>query len=317
MRNFIIRRLLLLVPIMIGVSLLTFLAYRIVPGDAVDFICPLSCSDAQRIEIRHFFGLDRPWYEQYWDWLSGVVQGDFGRSYYTGIEVSTELERRLPITLQLMVMTVAFSLTLGVPLGVISAIRPGTPLDLIARMAGVVWQSVPSYYVGTLAITFGVIWFHWVPPQFARTYISPFDDPWVNLQEFFFPSFILALGSAAFILRLVRSSLLEVLRNDFIRTAWAKGLRERYVVWRHALRNALIPLLTVIGLEIGGLLGGAVIMESMYNLNGVGKYALIAVIGRDLLVVQTLTLLFALTYVVTNLLVDLGYAWLDPRIRYS
>lgn len=177
--------------------------------------------------------------------------------------------------------------------------------------------SVPTFYIATLTIVFGLLWLDWTPPQFGVGYVSFFDDPWTNLQEFVIPSFILALASAGVIMRLTRSSMLEVMRNDYIRTAWSKGLRERTVVWRHAFKNALIPVITVIGLQIGGLIGGAVIIESIFGLSGVGKYVLESVITRDLFVVQTLALLFALVYVLLNLLVDIGYAWLDPRIRYN
>jgi len=316
MRQYIARRLLLLIPMMLGVSFLTFAAFRIIPGDATHFICPY-CPEDQRALLRHELGIDRSFFAQYWHWLKGLFTLDFGESYFTRLPVTTELERRLPVTLELMALTVVFSLVLGVPLGIISAIRANTPLDWLARFVGVLWLSVPSFYTATLAIVFGLLWFGWTPPQFGVGYVSPFEDPLTNLEEFFLPALILAFGSAGFIMRLTRSSMLEVMRNDYIRTAWAKGLRERSVVWRHAMKNALMPVLTVIGLEIGGLIGGAVIMESIFGLQGVGMYILTAVITRDILVVQTMALLFAAVYVLLNLLVDVGYAWLDPRIRYT
>lgn len=315
MPQYLARRLLLLIPIMLGVSLLTFTTFRIIPGDATHFICQY-CSDDQRQLLRHDLGLDRSFLSQYTDWLRALFSGDFGESYFTHLPVTTELERRLPITVELMALTVVFSLVLGVPLGIVSAVRANTPFDWVARFVGVLWLSVPSFYIATLAIVFGLLWFGWVPPQFGAGYISPFEDPLTNLEEFFLPALILALGSAGFVMRLTRSSMLEVMRNDYIRTAWAKGLRERAIVWRHAMKNALMPVLTVIGLEIGGLIGGAVIMESIFGLQGIGMYILQAVITRDILVVQTMALLFAAVYVFVNLLVDIGYAWLDPRIRY-
>ena len=316
MRDFILRRLLLLVPLMLGVSFLTFAMFRLIPGDASHLICGITASPECIEQVRHELRLDRPWYEQYGDWLDGVVQGDFGHSFFTTLPVSTELDRRLPVTAQLLTMTVLFSLLLGIPPGVLSAIRPGTTLDHLARVASVLWLSVPSYWVGILAIAFILDWFGWVPPQFARGYVPFFKDPWVNLQQFLLPSLVMALGFAAGIMRLIRSSLLEVMRNDYIRTAWSKGLREQTVVMRHALRNALIPVVTVIGLQVGGLIGGAVIIESVFNLNGVGKYALQSILLRDLMVVQSLVLIFAMAYVLANLVVDVAYAWLDPRIRY-
>ena len=317
MRDYILRRLLFLIPIMFGVTLLTFLAYRIIPGDAAILTCGLECDPNTLAAIREQYGLDRVWYAQYFGWMGDVLQGDLGSSFLYRTAVTTELGRRLPITIELLVLTVIFALGLGVPLGVLSAIRPATPIDWVARMIAVLFLSVPGFYLGILFIAFGAIWFGWSPPQFGSGYVAFYDDPWINLQQFFFPALVLALGEAAVLMRLTRSSMLEVLRNDYIRTAWSKGLRERTVVWRHGLKNAIIPIVTVIGLQIGGLLGGAVIIESLYNLNGMGKYVLEAIIRRDILVVQSMTLLFAVSYVGANLLVDITYAWLDPRIRYA
>jgi len=317
MRNYILRRLLLVPVIMLGVSFLTFVMFRVIPGDAAVFICGIECTPEVLQEVRQEWGLDQPWYQQYGDWLWGVLQGDLGRSFLTKLPVTTELGRRLPVTAELLVMTLFLSLLLGIPPGVLSAIRPGTVVDWLARFVSVLWLSIPAFWLGVLVVIFGVIWFSWTPPQFGRGYVSFFDEPWVNLQQFVFPSLVLALGMAAAIMRLTRSSLLEVMRNDYIRTAWAKGLRERTVVTRHALKNALIPVITIIGLQVGALIGGAVIVESVFALNGVGKYVLEAIIMRDLLVVQSVVLLFALAHVLANLAVDVAYVWLDPRIRYA
>ena len=318
MRNYIIRRLLLLIPIMLGVSFLTFTAFRIIPGDAAILRCGFGCTPEVVEALRHDLGLDQPWYEQYGDWVWGIVQGDFGESITeSGLSVTTELGRRLPITGEILIMSIILSVVLGIPPGILSAIRPGTPLDFIARLGSVLGLSVPNFWLGTLVITFGLVWFGWSPPQFGSGYVPFFDDPWVNLQQFFFPSLVLATGIAAGIMRLTRSSMLEVLRNDYIRTAWSKGLRERTVVVRHALKNALIPVVTVLGLSIGGLIGGAVLVETVFALNGVGFWVVSSVIRRDIFVVMSLTLIFALTYVVANLIVDIAYGWLDPRIRYG
>jgi len=317
-RDFIIRRLLLVIPIMLGVSLLTFAIFRVIPGDTAVLICGFQCTPETLHDIRHDLGLDRPPYEQYGDWLKGVVTGDLGESYHTKLPVTTELERRLPVTAELTIMAMILALVLGIPPGVVSAVRPGTVADWVARFSSVVWLSVPSFYLGILIITFGATWFGWSPPNFGTgKTVGFFDDPWENLQTFFFPALVLALAIAAVIMRLTRSSMLEVMRNDYIRTAWSKGLRERAVVWRHALKNAMIPVLTIIGLQVGLLIGGSVIVESVFALNGIGFYLLVAILSRDLLVVQSLVLLFAVTFVVANLLVDLAYAWLDPRIRYG
>jgi peptide/nickel transport system permease protein len=318
MRDYIIRRLLLLVPIMLGVSFLTFAMFRIIPGDAAVLQCGFGCTPEVVEELRHDLGLDRPWYVQYGDWVWGVVQGDFGESITeSGLSVTTDLKRRLPITGEILIMSIILSVVLGVPPGVLSAIRPGTPLDFMARVVSVLGLSIPNFWLGILIITFGLAWFGWTPPQFGRGYVPFFDDPWVNLQQFFFPSLVLAVGIAAGIMRLTRSSMLEVLRNDYIRTAWSKGLRERTVVIRHALKNALIPVVTVLGLSIGALIGGAVLVETVFALNGIGYWVVSAVIRRDIFVVMSLTLIFAIAYVLANLIVDLLYAWLDPRIRYA
>ncbi len=318
MRNYIIRRLLLLIPIMLGVSFLTFAAFRIIPGDAAILRCGFGCTPEVVEALRHDLGLDQPWYEQYGNWVWGIAQGDFGESITeSGLPVTTELGRRLPITGEILIMSIVLSVVMGIPAGILSAIRPGTPLDFIARLGSVLGLSVPNFWLGTLVITFGLIWFGWSPPQFGTGYVPFFDDPWVNLQQFFFPSLVLATGIAAGIMRLTRSSMLEVLRNDYIRTAWSKGLRERTVVVRHALKNALIPVVTVLGLSIGALIGGAVLVETVFALNGVGFWVVSSVIRRDIFVVMSLTLIFALVYVLANLVVDILYGWLDPRIRYA
>ena len=318
MREYVIRRLLLVIPIMLGVSFLTFAVFRIIPGDPCVLEQGFGATKETVKACRDAHGLNDPWYQQYGNWVSGVVQGDLGTSLTeSDLAVTTELDRRLPVTIELMIMTMVLSLLLGIPPGVLSAIRPGTPLDWIARFSSVLWLSIPSFYLGILIITFGANWFNWTPPQFGRGYVPFMDDPWVNMQQFFFPSLVLALGIAAVIMRLTRSSMLEVMRNDYIRTAWSKGLRERTVVWRHAVKNALIPVVTLIGLQLGGLLGGSVIVESLFNLNGVGKYTLEAILRRDFITVQSLVLLFAAAFVMTNLIVDIAYAWLDPRIHYA
>jgi peptide/nickel transport system permease protein len=318
MKEYIIRRLLLVLPIMFGVSFLTFLTFRVIPGDAAILACGFGCTEEVVEAIREDFGLNKPWWRQYLEWAGGVFKGDLGTSVSESrLPLTTELERRLPITIELMIMTIILSLVLGILPGILSAIRANTAVDWLSRLFSVLWLSIPNFYLAILVIVFGSLWFGWSPPQFGRGFVPFFDDPWVNLQQFFFPSLILALGIAAVLMRLTRSSMLEVMRNDYIRTAWAKGLRERTVVVRHALKNALIPVVTLVGLQVGGLIGGAVLVESVFALPGIGVYTLEAIIRRDLFVVQGLVLIFAVSYVVTNLLVDVGYAWLDPRIRYS
>lgn len=318
MREYIVRRLLLIAPIIVGISLLTFLTFRVIPGDAAIFICGFGCTDETLHDIRGELGLDKPIYQQYTDWLKGVVQGDLGNSYLTKLPVTTELGRRFPVTLELLVLALFLSIALGIPPGILSAVRPGTIVDFVVRFVSVFWLSVPSFYIAILFITFGAKWFGWSPPNFA-TGAAPglVSHPWQNMETFIPPAFVLAVGIAAIIMRLTRSSMLEVMRNDYIRTAYSKGLRERTVVWRHALKNAMIPVATIIGLQVGGLISGTVLVESVFGLNGMGSYLVVSIVTRDIQVVQALILIFALSYVVINLIVDLSYAWLDPRIHYA
>jgi peptide/nickel transport system permease protein len=318
MREYIVRRLLLIVPIIVGVSMLTFLAFQVIPGDTAVFVCGFGCTPETLHDIRAELGLDKPIYQQYTDWLSGVVRGDLGTSYQTHLPVTTELGRKIPVTLELLVLALFLSLLLGIPPGILSAVRPGTVVDFIVRVVSVFWLSVPSFYIGLLIITFGASWFGWSPPNFATgTTPGLVSHPWQNMETFLPPAFVLSVGIAAVIMRLTRSSMLEVMRNDYIRTAYSKGLRERSVVWRHALKNAMIPVATIIGLQVGGLIGGSVLVETVFGLNGMGFYLLVAIGTRDVQVVEALVLIFALSYVVINLIVDLSYAWLDPRIHYA
>lgn len=318
MREYIIRRLLLVIPIMIGVSFLTYATFSIIPGDAAILICQFECNEENLVAIRAELGLDRPFFVQYGDWLWSALQGDLGKSFHDEAVVTDELRHRLPITLELMVLSMFFSLVLGIPPGVLSAIRPGTVADWSTRFISVVWLSVPNFYLAIIIIAFAFNWFGWVPPNFGREgYVSFTEDPMTNLEIMVLPSLVLALAIAAVIMRLTRSAMLEVMRNDYIRTAWSKGLRERAVVWRHALKNAMIPVLTIVGLQVGALIGGAVLIESVFALNGIGVYLLQSILLRDLLVVQSLVLLFAAAYVIINLAVDVAYAWLDPRIHYG
>lgn len=318
MRDYIIRRLLLIAPIIVGITFLTFLTFRVIPGDAAIFICQLQCTDETLHDIRQELGLDKPIYKQYADWLTGVVHGDLGTSYQTKLPVTTELNRRFPVTLELLVLALFLSLVMGIPPGILSAVRPGTIVDFVVRLVSVFWLSVPSFYIAILFIIFGANWFGWSPPNFA-TGAAPglFSHPWQNMETFTPPAVVLAVGIAAIIMRLTRSSMLEVMRNDYIRTAYSKGLRERTVVWRHALKNAMIPVATIIGLQVGGLIGGTVLVESVFGLNGMGSYLVVSIVTRDIQVVQALVLIFALSYIVINLIVDLSYAWLDPRIHFA
>ena len=331
MRDYIIRRLLLLIPIMLLVSFMTHATFRIIPGSAAHLICGLQCTEESIEAIEGKYGLDENFFRQYGEWLgvwpdddkgnkfSGVLQGDFGESFLnSGESVTDRLARTMPVTAELMILSLIFAVALGIPPGVLSSIRPGTLVDLVVRMTSVAWLSVPNFYLAILVIAFGSNWLGWLPPNFGTgNAVRIWEDPLQNMETFFFPSLVLSLGIAAVIMRLTRSSMLEVMRNDYVRTAWSKGLKERTVVWRHALKNAMIPVLTIIGLQVGALIGGAVLIGNVFALNDMGRYLLVSVIGRDLLVVQSLVLIFAIVFVIINLVVDVLYAWLDPRIRYG
>jgi peptide/nickel transport system permease protein len=318
MREYIVRRLLLLPLIIVGVSFLTFMTFRVIPGDTTVFICGFGCTDEVIHDLQVNFGLDKPVFEQYWDWLKGVPKGDLGRSFQTKLPVTEELKNRFPVTLELLILAIIFSLVLGIPPGILSAVRPGTVVDFLVRLVSVFWLSIPSFYLAILIITFGASWFSWSPPNFATGEVASFfHNPVKNLEELVPPAIVLSVGIAAVIMRLTRSSMLEVMRNDYIRTAYSKGLKERAVVWRHALKNAMIPVATIIGLQVGGLIGGSVLVESVFGLNGMGNYLVVSIETRDLQVVQALVLIFATAFVLINLIVDLAYAWLDPRIHYA
>ncbi len=320
MRTYIIRRLIYLVPVVFGVSLITFLLMRVVPGDVAVVALGTNATEESLADFRHAYGLDEPLFDyrppfgQYGDWVGGFFTGDFGKSYFSRTPVRDELAHRLPVTLQLAVMSLIMTLVPAIPAGVIAAVRPNSLIDLVTRTAAVLGLSIPVFWLGTLFILLPAIWFNWTPP-FGR--VSFFDDPVKNLQQFTLPALAMSIPSMAGIVRLVRSSVLEVLRQDYVRTARSKGLRETIVISRHVLKNGLIPVVTVVGMALGALLGGAVIIETIFALPGVGLFGLQAIMGRDYLAVQSLVMLGAFLVVIMNLVTDISYVWFDPRIRYT
>jgi peptide/nickel transport system permease protein len=315
MTQYIIRRFLLMIPVLLGVSILVFVLARILPGDVFTAQAAGSGIDqATRDHLRKEAGLDRSLVVQYLDWLDGVVVGDFGESLYNNRSVSEAIKRAIPVTFELTLLALLISLVIAIPAGVISAATRGSPIDYVARFSAVLGLSVPSYVLGTLVISYLAIWFKWVPPP---GYYPLFKEPWQNIQQFTIPALILGASSAAAIMRMTRSTVLGVLREDYVRTARAKGLQQQLVLVRHVLRNALLPVLTLVGTQAGFLLGGSVIIEAIFTLNGLGSLSFDAVNNRDYIVLQGVTLLAAAVFSVLNLLVDLSYAWLDPRIRLS
>ena len=316
MGKFLIRRALLLIPTLIGMSLLIFLMVRLMPGDIVDALVgmdPDITIEAKEL-MRARLGLDKPIPVQYVNWLGDVLQGNLGTSYRTYEPITGQLLRSLPITLEIAILAIVMSVIVAIPLGVLSAVRQNSISDLVATIAGLAGLSVPSFWIATMFLLMTSLWFHWVPPII---YISPLDDLWGNLKQMFLPSLALSVQLMAIEMRMARTAMLEVLREDYIRTAWSKGLTERTILYRHALKNAFIPVVTVIGVQFGHLMGGSVIIEQIFGLPGVGWSMLQGVYNRDYPVVQVTSLFLAVIFVLMNLVVDITYAFLDPRIKYG
>jgi peptide/nickel transport system permease protein len=290
---------------------------RVIPGDVALLI--LGGDDGGRIDraqlaaMHRQLGLDQPLLVQFGHWLWGVLHFDFGNSLWTGRPVMEELVVRLPLSLELAVLATVVSVLLAIPLGMVAAMRQDTWVDYVVRVISIGGLAIPSFWVGILIILLLVIYFGWGPPL---EYTLPWVDPWANFQQMIWPVVTVGYRYAAVTTRMTRSTLLEVLRDDYIRTAWAKGLGERAVVFRHALKNAMLPVITLIGTEFAFLIGGLVVTETVFTLNGVGRFVVDAVAHRDYPVVQALVFVIAFGFVVVNLLIDLTYAWFDPRIRY-
>ena len=317
MRTYVLKRLLLIVPTLVGVASLVFVIMRVVPGDVTLLI--LGGDQAGRIDpaqiaaMRHQLGLDQPLLVQFGAWLWGVLRFDFGTSLWSGQPVLEELLIRLPLSLELAILATIVSVLLAIPFGMLAAVRQDTWVDYLVRIVSIGGLAIPSFWVGILVILLLVIYFGWGPPL---EFTPPWVDPWANAQQMVWPVVTVGYRYAAVTTRMTRSTLLEVLREDYIRTAWAKGLRERVVVVRHALKNAMLPVVTLIGTEFAFLIGGLVVTETVFTLNGVGRFVVDAVAHRDYPVVQALVFLIAFGFVVVNLLIDLTYAWFDPRIRF-
>lgn len=314
MGKFVLRRVLLLVPTLIGMSLLVFAMLRLLPGDVVDILLSgeQGSDNASKLALRRSLGLADPLPVQYVRWVSGMLRGNPGVSLRSGQPVGALLLRALPITLELAGLAVVIAVALAIPLGVISAVRRETGFDFAARVGGLIGLSVPNFWLATLALLVTSKAFGWTPDF---VYVNPLADPFGNLKQMLLPAVAIAVQLVAIIMRMTRATLLEVLGQDYIRTARAKGLRNRIVVYRHALRNALIPVVTVIGFQLGALMGGSAIMEVIFGLNGLGNTLVQAIFNRDYPLVQAATLFIAAAFVLINLVVDLVYAYLDPRIR--
>ena len=316
MRTYIAKRLLIAGITLLGMSLLLFVLMRMAPGNITDIIFESAgyVDEADRRKLEAELGIDRPLIVQYGRWLGDFVRGELGKSYRYDLPAWEVIKPRLPITLELAVLALGFSVLLGVPFGVISAVRRGHPIDYVLRVVSLAGLSMPSFWLAMIVILLLVRSIGWIP---SMTYVSPFDDLRANLAQFLLPALAVGYRSSALIMRITRSTMLEVLREDYIRTAWAKGQRGTQVVWRHALKNASLPVVTLIGIEFAFLIGGLIVTETVFNLPGVARYLVDAIQFRDYPIVQNLAMLIAIVVVFANLTVDLLYTWLDPRIKYG
>jgi len=317
MRNYIIKRFLLAIPVLLLVSIIVFIVIRLIPGNIIDLMSvdQGSLSQMDRAKIEQVLGLDKPFLTQYGIWLGDIVlHGNLGNSLWDKLPVADKIITRWPVTLELGILSLLISQLIALPIGVYSALRQDTVGDYLGRSFAIMCVAVPSFWVATMLIVFPSIWWGWSPPLS----IIPFNqDPIGNLKMFILPAIVLAMSMAGMTMRMTRTMMLEVLRQDYIRTAWAKGLRERVVVVRHALKNALIPVITVIGMGVPTLIGGTVIVENIFSLPGMGQLIIQATQTRDYTLVSGVILFFGAILVIINLVVDLTYGFLDPRITYK
>lgn len=313
---YVIRRLLLAIPVLLLASVIVFCLMRVMPGDALTALMAESGNVGERElqKLRRDLGLDRPYYAQYGLWMWQMLTFNPGDSIFTNEPIPTALKKAVPVTIELALLAMGFGLLIAIPIGVLSATRQDKAIDYAGRLVAISGLSLPDFWLGTIVITFAAIWFAWIPPL---GYTRLWDEPWRNLQQFLLPAAVLGFRLSAATMRMTRSTLLEVLREDYVRTARAKGLVERIIVYKHALKNAFIPVVTIVGGQLGTLLAGTVIVETIFALPGMGRLTVEAILFRDYPVVQTNVMLVAVTLVTLNLLVDLTYAWLDPRIRYQ
>ncbi len=318
MLRYLTQRAIAFIPTLLGVSILIFVAIRLVPGDAITAMLGTESgmlTETQRASLAAYFGIDKPPVTQYFTWLGGVLHGDFGLSMRFGQPVMDIILQRFPVTLELALLALLIALVLGVPLGILSAIRRDSIIDLFARLFALLGLAMPNFLLGTLIIYVLSVYFRYLPN--SGDYVSLWQNPGQNLQQMIFPAITLGFAFSASVMRTTRSAMLEVLEQDYMRTARSKGLSERIVINRHALRNALIPVVTITGVELGYLLGGTVIVEDIFSLPGIGRLVLYAITQRDYALVQGVALFIALNFVIVNLVVDVIYTAIDPRISYA
>jgi peptide/nickel transport system permease protein len=316
MKTYLVQRLAVALLTLFGMSMVIFVLLRLAPGDIVDILFSTAgyVDPQARQAIMRELGLDRPLVVQYLDWIGQILHGDLGKSYRYDLPAWEIIKPLLPVTLELGVLSIIVAVVLGVPTGVVSAVRQDSALDYALRVVSLAGLSMPSFWLGMVIILGLVAWLGWIPPM---TYVPPTEDLGLNAIQFLLPALAVGYRSSALIMRITRSSVLEVLREDYIRTAQAKGQRPRVVVWRHAFRNAMLPVVTVIGIEFAFLIGGLVVTETVFNLPGVARFLVEAILWRDYPMVQNLVMFIAIVVILSNLLVDMLYGLLDPRVRYG
>lgn len=315
MRQFVIRRLIQMVPVLFIISVMVFALQSLIPGDPVTFMAGEDSMNLENIEyLRKQLNLDKPLPVQYALWVGRALQGDFGRSQRSNLTVSEEFARRLPVTLQLAVASLLVSIFIGIPVGIVSAVRRNSPLDVIATVLSMSGVAMPSFWQAILLIFLFGVTLRWLP---VAGYVNIFDNPVGGLRSLLLPALVSGTAGAAVLVRQTRSAMLEVMAMEFIATARAKGLNERRVIWVHALKNALLPVVTVLALSLGHILGGAVIIETIFAWPGLGRFTVQAIAGHDFQVVQAMVMVTAVTVLFANLFADIVYGWLDPRIRYN
>jgi peptide/nickel transport system permease protein len=320
MGSYVIRRLLLIVPTLILVTMIVFGLVRLVPGSVVDLMAAELGSqsgltiDEMSAQLKGTLGLDVPIHVQYFRWLSGILRGDLGTTLWSKSSVTEELLRKIPVSFELGLMALIISVIISLPIGVLSAVRQDTIQDYAGRSIAIIALSLPNFWVATMIIVFPSIWWGWVP---RLDYVPFTQNPGANLLQFIIPAAIMGMNMSGGTMRMTRTMMLEVLRQDYIRTGWSKGLNEKTVIMRHAIRNAFIPIITQIGMRVPILIAGAVIMEQIFCLPGVGQYLVTAIGQRDYPIVSGINLVLAAFILLVNLTVDLSYAYLDPRVQYK
>lgn len=315
MGQYIAKRILASLLVLFIISVIVFTAVRAIPGDVCRIVLNAQDVDEQQCNaVREELGLDKPIVQQYGTYMGGVLTGDWGKALISKRDVWTEIRVRIPLTVELTLLSTGFAILLALPIGIISAVKQDSVSDYVLRILSIGWLSLPSFWVGTMLIVFPAKWWGYAPPV---GYVDIWEDPLKNLEQLYLPAFSLGLALSASLARITRSAMLEVLRQDYIRTARAKGLSGNAVVIKHGLKNAMIPVITLFGLQVGVLFGGTVVLEGIFSLPGLGQLTFQAVTVKDYTQVQGVVLFFAAVLVALNLLVDISYAWFDPRIRYA